>query len=192
MKLFSVLQALTFYSFHSDNGIVKQYFKDHNIVKSSNKKCLVDKKGAFKPLGEIHEASLEVQDQIISDFPEVDLPLKCCFRLLFDGIVYTTTQSNTKNCDFCVKTTEVGEKYGLIEMFAFNNNSVYVIIKKVTKLICPFFDPKYPELKSKIFLANLTKRKFTSRIEKLSKAFLIDVGDNRMYISTFSISHLFM
>lgn len=120
------------------------------------------------------------------------MPLKCCSRLLFDGKIYHYTKSNTKSCDFCVKTTGVEEKNGLIELFAYNENSVYVIVKKVTKLLSPFFDPKYPELKSQIFLSNLTKKKFTSRIEKLSKAFLIDVGDNRMYISTFSISHLFM
>lgn len=38
LKLFSVLQALTFYSFTNDNEVVKQDFRDHNIVKSSNKK----------------------------------------------------------------------------------------------------------------------------------------------------------
>ena len=70
-----------------------QYFAENNILKSSNKKRLVDKKGVFKPLGEIHEASLEVQNQIIDDFPGVTLPLKCCYRLLFDGIVYIPPQS---------------------------------------------------------------------------------------------------
>ena len=192
MKLFSVLQALTFYSFKNENEELKQYFEEHNILKSSNRKCLVEKKGAFKPLGEIHEASLEVQNQIIRDFPRANLPLKCCYRLLFDGIIYTTTNSNTKYCDFCVKTTGEEENYGLIEMFAFNNNNVFVIMKRVTNLVSSFYDPEYPELKSQIFLCNLTRQSFTSRIEKLSKAFLIDVGNNRKYISTFSISHLFM
>ena len=183
---------MTFYSFKNNNEVLKQYFAEHNILKSSNKKFLVDKKGVFKPLGEIHEGSLEVQNQIIGDFPGAILPLKCCYRLLFDGIVYTTTKSNTKNWDFCMKTIGVKESYGFIELFVFNNDNVYVILRKVTNLLSSFFDPEYPELKSQIFLCNLTKRTFTARIEKLSKVFLIDVGNNRMYISTFSISHLFM
>ena len=73
LKLFSVLQALTFYSFKNENEELKQYFEEHNILKSSNRKCLVEKKGAFKPLGEIHEASLEVQNQIIRDFPRLQI-----------------------------------------------------------------------------------------------------------------------
>ncbi len=192
LKLFSVLQALTFYSFTNDNEVVKQYFEVNNIIKSSIKECSVAKKGIFKPLGEIHEVSLEIKNNIITDFPDASLPLKCCYRLSFDGILYTTTKSNTKTCDFCVKIIGEKESYGLIELFVFSNNNVTVIMKKVTHLLSSFFDPDHPELKSQIFLCNITNRTLTSRIEKISKAFLIDVGDNRKYISTFSISHLFM
>jgi hypothetical protein len=192
LKLFSVLQALTYFSFKNDNKVIEKYFEENNIIKTSNKKASVPKSGIFTPLGEIFEASIEVQNKILSDFPEASVPLKCCLRLSFDGVIYTTSQSETKNCDFCVKTLGEKENYGFIEVFAFNKNNAYVIMKKITNLSSCFYDPNHPELKSQMFLCNVTKKTFTCRIENLAKSFLINVGDNRLYMSTFSISHLFM
>ena len=83
-------------------------------------------------------------------------------------------------------------KLWLIEFFVYNDVQVYVILKRISKYFHPFFDPLYPQLKSKSFLANFTKSEFISTLDKISKAFLIEINDTRIYISTLSISHLFM
>ena len=191
LKLFLVLQGLTFYSFKNDNPVLKEYFEKRNIIKSSNRKRLNEsKKGVFTPLGEILPASVEISNKIMTQHSDVLLPLKYCTRISFNGIVYTSLKSDTKRCDYCVKTHD--ESFGLIEFFVYNDVQVYVILKRISKYFHPFFDPLYPQLKSKSFLANFTKSEFISTLDKISKAFLIEINDTRIYISTLSISHLFM
>ena len=193
LKLFSILQALTYYSFLNENPVLKEYFKEHNIIKSCNKKRLNEaQNGVFSPLGEISTASLEVNNQVLNVYPNAALPLKTCNRISFNGIIYTNVKSQTKRCDYCAKTLEPQENYGLIEIFVFNEVEVYVILQKITKYFSPFFDPIHRELKSKNFICSLTKRVFITTIENLAKAFLIRLPDDRMYISTFSTSHLFI
>ncbi len=175
LKLFRVLQALTFYSYTNNNQILKEYFENHNIVKTSNKKRLTSvNTGVFTPLNDVYLASTEITDRIKSTDPNALLPLKCCTRLSFNGIVYTNSDTNTRRCDYCVKTVSQPEEFGLIELFVFNEVKVYVILKKTVYLISPFFDPCNPKIISQTFLCSLTKRNFITTIENISKVFLIN------------------
>ena len=69
LKLFLVLQALTFYSYKNDNEILRNYFEENNIIKTSNKKLQGAKTGTFASLGDIFEASIEVLNKIVNEFP---------------------------------------------------------------------------------------------------------------------------
>jgi hypothetical protein len=169
------LQALTFYSYTNNNQILKEYFENHNIVKTSNKKRLTSvNTGVFTSLNDVYLASTQITDRIKGTDPNALLPLKCCTRLSFNGIVYTNSDTNTRRCDYCVKTVSQPEEFGLIELFVFNEVKVYVILKKTVYLISPFFDPCNPKIISQTFLCSLTKRNFITTIENISKVFLIN------------------
>ena len=114
-----------------------------------------------------------------------------CTKVFYNGIKYTSFLNvGTKHCDYCVQT--VDGIFGFIKYFVFNDDTIYVIFRKIVKLLESFYDPAYPQLKSKIFLCKLTEQTCVTTIEKICKIFLIKVSNFKMFISTLSISHLFM
>ncbi len=194
MNLFSILQALVFFSFKNTNKVLIEYFEKHNIIKSSNTKRLTTRNENLKPLGKTTIPSVREKNFILSYYDETNIDsFKLCYKFSFKGILYTSLSSDTKRCDYCIKTRD-NNFYGLIEYFLYNESKVYVVCKKLVKLLAPFFDPENSEVKSKSILCNLTERQFVTTIDKLVKVFFIKVSDNNnnAYISSFSISHLFM
>jgi hypothetical protein len=191
-KLFNILQALTYYSFRNTNSTLRNFFEEYNIIKTSNRKRLSEiNTFQFKALDTISISSIEVNQEIAKKFPNQTFPLQMCTKLSFNGIRYTSSlSSKTRHCDYCIKTSD-GE-FGLIENFVFNEVVVYIVLRKITKIIDCFFDPLHSQLKSQIFLCKLTQRRVVTTIDKIAKAFLINVAEHKMFISTFSISHLFM
>jgi hypothetical protein len=148
----------------------------------------------LKPLGKTTIPSVREKNFILSYYDETNIDsFKLCYKFSFKGILYTSLSSDTKRCDYCIKTRD-NNFYGLIEYFLYNESKVYVVCKKLVKLLAPFFDPENSEVKSKSILCNLTERQFVTTIDKLVKVFFIKVSDNNnnAYISSFSISHLFM
>jgi hypothetical protein len=104
-----------------------------------------------------------------------------CNKSYYNGKRYTSClNSITKHCDYCIKT--VDGNFELIEHFVNNDEVVYVIFKKITKLLDCFLDPLYPQPKSKIFLCRLTDQTLVTTIDKITKVFSINVSEYKMFI----------
>ncbi len=190
LNLFGILQALMCFTYSNKNPTLIEYFEKHNVIKSSNKKRLTIRKGVCKPLGERFTPSLEIKNLIFSFFQDTLESFQLSYKFNYNGIIYTSVISETKRCDYCVKISD--KIFGLVECFVFYKEKVYVVLKKITKLFEPFFDPAYPQLKSKILLCRLTEETVVTTIDKIVKVFLIKISDKEFYISILSISHLFM
>jgi hypothetical protein len=80
-KLFSILQALTYYSYKNTNEILNNFFEEHCIIKSSNKKRLSESHLVeFKPIGTSSISSAEVNEIILKILPSQTYPVNMCSK----------------------------------------------------------------------------------------------------------------
>ena len=187
---FSVLQSLELYC---QSIASKQKFNEfilkHKIINTSNKKRVSRVDCIFGPLKSINNQEFSIMSEYLGLKDLKISEFKSCSRLTYNGVLYTNTSNISKRCDFCVS---VGSLYGLIDSIIVYESKIYFIVKRVDHLLSPFYDKKYPQTGSNIFLCNITDESFVTTINELKKAVLIKFNDDSCFISTTSISHLFL
>ena len=114
---------------------------------------------------------------------------KPCARITYNGVLYTHKLNSSKRVDFCI---QVDGNYGLIEFFLVKEESVSIVVRRVSKLSSPFFVPEYPTIQSKLFLCSLTDEYFLKTFGKIIKAMYITIEEDLSFISTYSMSHQFL
>ena len=114
--------------------------------------------------------------------------LKVYKKLELNGIIYTSSKAETKYCDSCFTTSEVG--FGNIEYFFIHDDKFYVVAKQIVRLFNPFYWNELPHLKASLSYCYISCNINIQEVVFLKKCALIRI-DDRFFISTFNISHLF-
>ena len=185
---FSILQALNnFCNNFTSSSKLKDFIDKHKVIKTSNKKRKNINSGLILgPLSKLDANQLK----LASDVGVNDLfNFKSCVRITYNGVLYTHQLNSSKRGDFCI---QVDGDYGLIEFFLVNEKAVSIVVRKVSKLSSPFFVPEYPTIQSKLFLCFLTDEYFLTTFDKIMKAMYITIEEDLCFISTYSMSHLFL
>ena len=109
-------------------------------------------------------------------------------KFIYNDIIYTSSSFKTNYCDSSFITKE--NKLGIIHHLFTYNNKDYVISKRLLCLCYPFLSSQSNINKVSICFCDLTDDFFIEEIINIKKTVLIQV-DNKIFISTFSISHLY-
>ena len=191
IKIFTLIQCLsTMYNQLPENDFIQQEMH----YKTSNKKRLnnisID---TFKPLSlKIDKIeNIKIRESIKLKFlyndNEIDC-LKVYNKIIYNGILFTSTAINTKYFDSCFTTEK--RKFGIIENFIMVNDKYYAIAKKLNRLFNPFFWQEYYSITASLHLCHISDDIFIEEIESIKKAAFLKI-DNKCFVSSFSISHLF-
>ncbi len=82
--------------------------------------------------------------------------------------------------------------FGIIhKIIVTEDKSVYFIIKRLVKLLDCFYNSKYPRYKSSLFLCSISDEFFIYNTDLVKKLCLIKIDEERIFISTFNMQHLF-
>ena len=187
---FSVLQSLESYcESYTSNEKFNEFILKHKIVKTSNKKRISKDECLLGLLKNINDQDFLKMSEYLGSKNLKHSEFNSCSRLTYNGVLYTSSSNTSKRCDFCVS---IGSLYGLIDSIIVFKSKIYVIVKRIDHLLSPFYDKKYRKTCTNIFLCNITDESFVTIINELKKAVLIKVNDDLCFISTTSISHLFL
>lgn len=189
IKIFLSAQALSCYATNVSNAKVKDFILNRLTFKTSNKK-----KSSCDSTTHILDKIMVLNDsklkEIFTSFIGCNLDeVRVCHRIIKDGILYTTHHNKTRRCDSCILNKF--KQAGLIECFVLYNNRVYLIAKKIVSLFSVYNSIEYPELISKLHNAYISDQFFVSEINEINKIVLINIHQDKHYISLFSSSHLF-
>ena len=80
--------------------------------------------------------------------------------------------------------------FGNIEYFFNYNDKFFVAAKKIVRLYNPYYWNEIPNIKASLSYCHLSNDILIHEISNLKKCALIKI-DDRFFISTFNISHLF-
>ena len=112
-----------------------------------------------------------------------------CFNLTLNGIPFSSYLNNTKRCDSCFFLKD--KKFGLIECFVKIENQIFVIYKQLVSVYSPFYSILCPELRARSSICYHTDQFKVVDIREIKKATLIKFSESDIYVSDFSMSHLF-
>ena len=124
-------------------------------------------------------------------FKTIETSLNTCKSFVYKNAVYTNDNAKTKFNDSFICTKE--GVFGKIEKILILNESVFVIVRKISKLLSSYFIKTIPSVKSSIFLSFFTDEYFITEIVNIKKAFFIKKNQETsfFFMSTFVMSHLF-
>jgi hypothetical protein len=190
IKLFSVVQAISFFHSRIDfkNKALSDSFNENFVIRTSNRKKLNSNNGLIVTCSVKYIENAFFSELLSKNNIHLKI-LPSIPRCYFNGVYYTDCSNDSKFCDFCVYDN-INKVYGLITMLIFNDDKVLAIIKRFMHLLNPFFNERYPDLKSEIFMCSETDNYIISSIDNLKKCFFVKSKDFS-YISTFRSSHLF-
>ena len=189
IKLFSTAQCLS--TVEPSSVELREFLSQFPILRSSNRK------NKNKTVNKIKFLSVKsiCKDQkyldIFNEYTNSSInEIFCVNRLQFNNHLYTTISQNTKFCDSCILSSD--GFYGIIEDFLYDNVNVFVIARKIVNVFNPYVSNHFPMLKASLFIGHVTEELFLSRIEDIQKCAFIFISEAECYVSSFSISHLFM
>ena len=184
---FSILQGLSnFCENFSNDTKLNEFIEKYKIIKTSNKKRIHENGIKFGPLSDLKDEQFKVLSSINDKLELTNA--KICLRLRFNGALYTS-ENFSRRGDFSILANG---NYGLIQFFLIQNNIVSVVVRKISILSSPFFVKEYPTIKSKLVVCCLTDEYFLTTIDKLEKIMFIKISEALSFISSFSMSHLFL
>lgn len=127
-------------------------------------------------------------DKIKSDYPNFGESYKITSSIKLNGVFYSSLKyKKTKRMDHCIKFQD---KFGLIKYFLYKNNKCLAACILLSKLHCPFYNPKYRTLTSSLNICCQTNLIFFAPIEHIKKCVFIN-ANGTIYISDFMTNHLF-
>lgn len=109
-------------------------------------------------------------------------------KIDYNGILYTSSKIDTKNCDSCFTTAD--GIFGNVEFFFTCKKKFYVYAKKIIRLYNPFFWEKFPNRKASIYYCYCSNNIIIEEVCNIRKCALI-FFEEKFFVSTFTSSHLF-
>ncbi len=192
IKIYTTAQILSTFSNNVLNTKLKEYIKSKLIFKSSNIKKRGEKSKTIIKNTEIsfNQSYTKAFQFYIKKFDSVIINnLKTCNRIIYNGIIFTSESIKTKRSDSCFINKE--KKIGLIQSFVIFNNTVYVIAKKIVRLMNAFNSTSCPQIESNLFVCDISEQLFVDKIENIKKVVLINISKENCFVSLFNSSHLF-
>ena len=138
----------------------------------------------------IHDLHDKLIDVFYLNFYNEIKCIKVTRKIILRNVVFTTSENNSKHCDFCVKNTK--NEYGLIEKIIQVDDSFFFVLKKIVKLINSFYSPNFPNVKSHLTLASVSEEYFIEKIEDVTKTAFLKISNDLIFVSDLNISHLFL
>ena len=190
IKIFSTAQYLSLKSINIENYDLKEFVTSRLKLKSSNNK---NKRNEM--FLDIHfkcqeSSSNTININLISKFTEQQLDnLSISWKLSIDGIPFSSHLNQTKRCDSCIYYEN--NKFGLIECFVKHEDRILVIIKVIVCVLSPYYSNLCPETRCKLSICYITNQLKVVDIRNVKKAALIKFSETDIYVSDFSVSHLF-
>jgi hypothetical protein len=190
IKIFSIAQDLSSSYLNIKNFELKLFVAERLCLKSSNNK---NKESSIYPeiyikksFSSNNECYLKAfQDYIGREITEISVS----FSLIIDRIQFTSYLNKTKRCDSCFYVEN--NTFGLIECFVKYEYRYFVIYKKLVNVYSPFYTSLCPEIRCRSSICFSTNQYKVEDIRKIKKATLIKFSEKDIYVSDFSMSHLF-
>ena len=190
IKIFSIIQLMSYTisklptsSTYHDFIVRKMNFKSSNRKNYHNSKCEINTISSSSELTDLNKIKL------IELYFSVKIEKMYIYsKISYNSVIYSAFNNKLHNCDSCFITND--GKIGVIEDFFFQADKLYAIAKRASRII-NLFCADYPEIKTQIFLIHISCDLFIVDINKIKKAALIQFSNDRVYVSQFSISHLF-
>jgi hypothetical protein len=189
IKLFSIAKALNIYSSELNNSKFKEFISKHSALKTSNFKKVDRSEDSF--IGKTIIINDREVSNLLKDFDGSYIEdLAVSYIASFKEVKYTTTSDMTRFCDYCIKVKNV-EDYGFIKYFIKKDYCIFVFCQKIVKIHEPFYyDSRFKNYKSKLFICDITEEYFITKINFIEKVCFMKIND-LSFISTFRGGHLF-
>jgi len=192
IKIFTTAQILSSFSNSVLNNRIRDYIKNKLIFKSSNLKNKSDKnktiiKNTEITLNELYSQAFEYYIKKI-DSVKID-QLTTCKKIVYNGIIFTSESIKTKRSDSSFISKD--NRIGLIQTFVIYKKTVYVIAKKIVKMMNAFKSTSCPQIESNLFVCDISEQLFVEKIDNIKKIVLINISRQNCFVSLFNSSHLF-
>ncbi len=190
IKVFSAAQYLSSSHILIKNSELKEFVSSRLRLKSSNNK---NKTEGLCPVIYIKKIDLTTDTfylDLINKFTGQEISqLSFCLNIKFNGIIFTSHLIKTKRCDSCF--TLGNNKYGLIENFVKLENRILVVYKQIVVLYSPFYSLLRPNIRSRSSICYVSNQYKVVDLRQIKKAIILNISDKEIYVSDFSMSHLF-
>jgi hypothetical protein len=189
IKIFLGAQVLSSFSNNVNNQELKAYIKSRIGFKTSNLKRL---KGSIDSISIRTKSTLSSETEYLKSYEKYFNTkineISIFYKINFNGINFTSHLHKTKRCDACFVSNN---KFGLIECFFIHNDKVYVLAKQIVSLVNSFYSSSSPEIGSNLFYCYISNNFFIHAVEDITKTVIINLVNDRCFISLFKSSHLF-
>ena len=192
IKIFTTAQILSSFSNSVLNARIKDYIKNKLIFKSSNLKNKSDKTKTIIKHTEItfNELYTKAFEYYIKKIDSVKIDqLTTCKKIVYNGIIFTSESIKTKRSDSSFISKD--NRIGLIQTFVIYKKTVYVIAKKIVKMMNAFKSTSCPQIESNLFVCDISEQLFVEKIDNIKKIVLINITRQNCFVSLFNSSHLF-
>lgn len=180
---FYTLQELSAYTVKSQNIQLKEFICKKLMIKTSNSKKIRE------VMSQTGKASLTKNKELIdlyNSFHNDSIDSISIFhKVIYDGIVYSSSDRAGKKDDSCVHTPA---GIGIIKSFHLKDKRVFACCQKIVPIYEPFY---HDDIQLSMARVSISNELFITQCNQLKKLLLIQLSENQAYISKYSISHLF-
>jgi len=158
----------------------------YNLKNKSDKNKTIIKNTEIT-LNELYSRAFEYYIKKI-DSVKID-QLTTCKKIVYNGIIFTSESIKTKRSDSSFISKD--NRIGLIQTFVIYKKTVYVIAKKIVKMMNAFKSTSCPQIESNLFVCDISEQLFVEKIDNIKKIVLINIKRQNCFVSLFNSSHLF-
>ena len=193
IKIFNLIQGLmSNFSLISPQSVFYDFIKNEIKFKTSNKKNSNTNDRSVKKSNRIKELTDENLRKTVKmklNLTDADIDrIEYYNKFFYNGIIYTSSSIVTNFCDSSFITNN--NKIGIIKHIFSYNSVDYFLSEKVLCLCNPFLCSASSERKVLMSICKLTGQFFIEELKDIKKTALIQVED-KVFVSTFTVSHLF-